>query len=130
MDQARQQELQQAAARLQQLQSYLQVLEEQTQETANALEHMDTIAQVEPGTPAYVPLTNGIYIKANLEKTNEFLLNTGKNTVTAQSPAEAKRLLQEQQEELRKAQEDMTQQFTELYRQYMELQLKQHEEKS
>ena len=127
MDEDKKTQLQMMSMQLQQFQQYLQMLEEQTQEVAKALESMEAIRQATPGTQAYVPLTNGIYIKAKIEKTDEFLINVGNNTITAQTPEKAKTLLQDQQQELEQAQERMSKQFSELYQQYMQLQISMHE---
>ena len=116
--------LQSTATELQRLQHYLQALEEQTMEVAKALESIEQIQQEKEGTQAYVPLTNGIYIKAKLEDTKEFLINAGNNIITAHTPQEAAKLLQEQQAELEKAQEQLSERFSSIYQEYLRLQLR------
>lgn len=113
--------------RLQHYQQYLQMLEEQTQEVAKALESIEELQKTSPGTQAYVPLTNGIYIKATLQDNKEFLINAGNNIITAQTGAQAKKLLHEQQQELEKAQERISKQFSELYQEYLQLQIRSQE---
>ena len=118
----RQQALEQAGAQLQQLQHYLQALEEQTLEVERAIESMEAIANTPAGTPTYVPLTSGIYVKARLENNDTVLINAGNNVVTEQTMEQAKTILLEQQEELRNTQEQLGKQFTESYQHYLRLQ--------
>lgn len=127
MDQDKNTQLQMMSMQLQQFQQYLQMLEEQTQEVAKALESMEAIKHTTPGTPAYVPLTNGIYVKATLEKTDEFLINAGNNIISTQTPEQAKKLLTDQQKELAEAQEKMSKQFSEMYQHYLHLQISMQE---
>lgn len=121
------QQLQTMSTQLQQLQQYMQLLEEQTQETAKATESITEMTQVKENAEAFVPVTNGIYVKAKIVDTKEFLINVGNNVVTAQTAENAKKLLREQQEELEKAQESLVKQFSEMYQQYIQLQLETQE---
>lgn len=123
MSEEKQQLLHHLSMQLQQLEQYMRMLEEQTQELALARESMQSIQTIKPGTETYVPLTNGIYVKATLDTTNEFLMNIGNNVITAQTPAQAEALLAEQEEELVRAQENLSKQFSDLYQKYIQTQI-------
>lgn len=119
--------IQQAVSELQQLQRYIEQVEEQVQEVSAALESMDEI-QGQEGSEAYVPLTSGIYVKARIEDVSRFLINVGQGVTAAKSLEETKRILQDQQSELEKAQEGLSKQFSEAYQRYVNLQMQGQEE--
>ena len=119
--------LQEAISELQQLQGYLQQVEEQVQEVTAALESMDEIQGTE-GSEAYVPLTSGIYVKARIEDASRFLINVGQGVTTSKSLDETKQLLEDQQSELQETQEKLVQQFSEAYQRYVNLQMQGQEE--
>jgi prefoldin alpha subunit len=125
MNKIQQQELQTLGMQIQQVQQYLEALEMQTQEVANALSSMEELEKLPKGTTAYVPLTNGIFVKAKLETTKEYLINIGNNITTVKNPEETKKILQEQQEELGRVQQHMVEQFSQMYQQYLALQMQQ-----
>jgi prefoldin alpha subunit len=106
---------------LQQLQHYMQAVEEQLQETSRTLESLEELEQLDKETDAYVPLTSGIYVKARIEAPKKLLINVGNRTISSQSPAQAKKLLKAQQAELEHTQEGLTEQFTQLYEEYVKM---------
>ena len=67
MNQEQNMQLQMLGPQLQQMQQYLQALEEQMQEVSNAIASMAELEKIKAGTETYVPLTNGIFVKAKLE---------------------------------------------------------------
>ena len=111
------------AMQLQQLQTYLQYVEEQLQELAKARDAIDELTKETAGKKAYVPLTNGIYVRATLQQNNNFLINAGNNVLTELDAEKTKEILGQQQEELTKAQEQLVQQFTAMYEAYLQEQM-------
>ena len=91
MDEQQLMQLQQLSGQLQQMQGYMQMLEEQTQEIARAINSIDELQGVKKGTEMYVPMTNGIMIKAKVEDASKFLINVGNDVVTEHTPSQAKK---------------------------------------
>ena len=114
------------AQQLEHLQRYLQVIEEQLQETENAIINIDELSAIDEAE-AYVPMTSGIYIKAKITDTKQFLLNVGNELVTAHSAKEAKQMLTEQLEELQSAQAQLSEQFAQAYQHYISMHLQAQE---
>ncbi|MBN1275471.1 prefoldin subunit alpha [Candidatus Woesearchaeota archaeon] len=123
MDEQHLTETQQLTQQLQQLQGYLQLLEEQAQEVARAIVSIDELQGVRKDTEMYVPLTNGIMVKARMEDASRLLINVGNDVITEHTPEQAKEILQEQQSGLGETQQSLIKQFSELYQRYIQLQL-------
>lgn len=123
MDQQKLMEFQQLSGQLQQLQEYLQVIEQQMEELSVAQKSVEEITAIEKGRNIRVPLANGIYVDAVLGDTSSLLLNIGQGVIVGKTPAETIALLNKQFSELGGVHQEITQQFTPLYQQYVELQL-------
>lgn len=111
-------DIQQLTRQLQQLQTYMQMLEEQIQDVTLAIENLDEITNVKKGTEIYAPLTSGVFVKATLATNQELLINVGNNIIVQKTPAEAQTILKGQLAELQEAQQGMVQRFSDLYQEY------------
>lgn len=77
--------------------------------------------QLEEGDELLVGLTNGIFIKATAKQLQHLHLNVGADTVIKKTPTETKELLEQQQVELNKYQEQVKHQRDELAREANEI---------
>ena len=113
-DDIKTQELQQKYAQLQmysqqakQLQQQIEAVHNQVIEVQTILFALDDIAKTEPDTEVLVPLSSGIFVKAEIKDNKKLRVNVGGNTVVEKSVQETKALLDRQLIELNKAGEDL-----------------------
>ncbi len=87
--------------RIKQIQKQLEMLTNQIMEmtgTSNSLEEFDKIKK---DKEIFVPLSSGIFAKATLKESSELLVNVGANTVVTKNPSSAKKLINNQIEEMK-----------------------------
>ena len=95
----------------------LQILDhqmKQVQELDAVVASLDELASVKAGSEMFVPMSSGIFIKAELKDTTDVLVNVGSGTVVKKSIAQAKALLDGQIVEMRGLQEQLAQQLQKL----------------
>jgi len=97
-----------------QLQQQITAVQNQIIEVQTILFALDDIAKTEPGTEALVPLSSGIFVKAEIKDNTKLRVNVGSNTVVEKSVQETKALLDRQIIELNKAGEDLNAQNAKL----------------
>lgn len=105
-------QLQMHNQQLQQLQQQLQAVQNQSVEIQTILFALDDIAKTEVGKEMLVPLSSGIFVKAEIKDNQKLRVNVGSNTVVEKSVQETKALLDRQILELNKLNEDLTNQYT------------------
>lgn len=72
--------------------------------TNNSLDEFD---KIDTKKEVFVPLSSGIFAKANIKDTSDLLVNVGANVVVKKDIASTKRLIQDQMEEIKKIQKQM-----------------------
>ena len=87
--------------RIKQIQKQLEMLTNQIMDmtgTSNSLEEFDKIKK---DKEIFVPLSSGIFAKATLKDNSEVLVNVGANTVVTKNISSAKKLINNQIEEMK-----------------------------
>lgn len=92
---------------IKQLQNQLEAITQQMMELAGTRNSLDEIEKVKEGKEVFVPLSSGIFVKANIKDTSDMLVNVGANVVVRKDIASTKNLIQRQMEEMKKIQKRM-----------------------
>lgn len=96
-------------------------IDQKTLDIREMINAVEQAAQLQEGDELLVGLTNGIFIKATAKQLEHLHLNVGADTVVKKTPAETKKILEEQQIELNKYQEQVKHQREELAREANEI---------
>ncbi|MBI4150980.1 prefoldin subunit alpha [Candidatus Woesearchaeota archaeon] len=104
-------ELQAFGQQMQQLQEQLQQLEQQVESVNDTSQSLDELGTVKDGTEILVPVANGIFVKARITNANELLVNVGSHVNVPKSIPDVKRLMDQQNEEVRKLQGQLAEQL-------------------
>jgi prefoldin alpha subunit len=120
-------ELMMVTAQLQRLQAYLQAVEEQLQEVTLALEGVEELGKAKAGSEVYAPLAEGIYVKARLLESKDYLVNIGEGVTVKKTASQVKEILGKQLQELQAVQENLVGEFSQAYQRYAQLQMKEGE---
>lgn len=108
---------------LQQLQQQLQAVQNQLVEVQTILLALDDIAKTEVGKEMFVPLSSGIFVKAEIKDNKMLKVNVGSNTVVEKSVQDTKALLDRQILDLNKLNEELTSQYAKVVSDAEKLQL-------
>ena len=73
--------------------------------------NLDELKKVKENTEIFTPVSNGIFIKAKLEKMDKLLVNVGNGVVVEKTVEETKALLSDRISELEEARESMLEQM-------------------
>lgn len=92
---------------IKQLQKQLEAVTQQLIELTITGNSLDEFNKINSGKEIFVPLSSGIFAKANVKDTSELLVNVGANVVVKKDVASTKKLIQKQMEEIKKIQEQM-----------------------
>ena len=92
---------------MQQVQKQLQLLEQQLHDLNNILEAIGDISKSKPGTEILVPMSSGIFIKAGIKDNKDFIVNVGSDVAVKKSAEETKKLIKEQETEIKKFQQEL-----------------------
>jgi prefoldin alpha subunit len=104
-------ELQMLDQQMKQVQKQVEAIERQAVELEDVQLSLDELAKSKKGSDMFVPITNGIFLKAKLEETETLAVNVGGGTVVKKDIASTKAMLAQQAVEMRKFQADMVEQF-------------------
>ena len=85
---------------LKKIQHYLEKTTENLADLGNTIQHLHTFGNLKKGARVFAPIANGIFIDATLNDPKHVRMNVGAKTVTTKTIAEAKELLEQQQQEL------------------------------
>ncbi|MBW2968918.1 prefoldin subunit alpha [Candidatus Woesearchaeota archaeon] len=108
---------------LQQLQQQLQAVQNQLVEVQTILLALDDIAKTEVGKEMFVPLSSGIFVKAEIKDNKMLKVNVGSNTVVEKSVQDTKALLDRQILDLNKLNDELTSQYAKVVSDAEKLQL-------
>ena len=90
-----------------QIYKQLQVAESQLMELVMTSQSLDDFRQIKEKTEIFVPLNSGIFVRAELKKADELLVNVGANVVVKKDISSTKKLVERQVEQLRDIRERM-----------------------
>ena len=92
---------------IQQRQKQLEMVTHQILELNTTTSSLDEYNKIKNGSSVFVPLSSGIFAKANIAETSELLVNVGANIAVKKDIPSIKKLIQNQIEELIKIQKQM-----------------------
>ena len=94
-------EMQMMEQQLKQLQKYVEHFDEQLSGVKGLIDAIKEFGNLKKGDNIYAPLANGIFAKAKLEDAQHLLINVGNNVVVSKTIADAIKLLEGQEAEVR-----------------------------
>ena len=92
---------------IKQLQKQLELITHQLIELDVTNNSLDEFNKINVGKEIFVPLSSGIFAKAEIKDTSELLVNVGANVVVKKDIVSTKKLIQRQIEEINKIQKQM-----------------------
>jgi prefoldin alpha subunit len=101
-------EYQMLEQQMKQLQEQLQKLEQQGQEVENVKQAIEDIAKAKPGEEVLVPVSGGIFFKAQMKDGGQFLVNVGSGVVVEKDCEGTLGLINNQAKELDKYKDQIT----------------------
>ena len=87
---------------IKQLQKQLEALTSQIMEMSGTSRNLEDFEKTKLGTEIFVPISSGIFAKASLKDISEVLVNVGANVVVKKDVRSAKKLINNQVEEMKK----------------------------
>lgn len=90
-----------------QLQKQLEMLTSQLMEINATSRSLDEFGKIQAGKGIFVPLSSGIFAKAEIKNTSELLVNVGANVAVRKDIASTKNLIQKQFDEMKSIQRRM-----------------------
>jgi len=100
-------EFQNVSSSIKQLEQQHEMVESHLMELMLTLQSLDEITNISPGTEILVPISSGIYAKARLENSNDFLVNIGSSITLSKDLNSTKSLIESQVDEIKKLQENI-----------------------
>lgn len=104
-------ELQLLDQQMKHVQKQVEAIERQAMELDDVQQSLDELGSSKQGADMFVPITNGIFLKARLEDNKKLAVNVGSNTVVSKDIPSTKAMLAEQAMEMRKFQTELVEQF-------------------
>ena len=92
---------------IKQLQRQFEIIANQLIELSVTSSSLDEFNKIDNGKEVFVPLSSGIFAKANIKDTSELLVNVGANVVVKKNISSTKKLIEDQMEEVKKVQKQM-----------------------
>lgn len=107
-------ELQVLQQQVQQYQQQLQEIEQQLMNVARVQQNLNEFKELEEGTEILVPLSAGIFAKAQIKDSKNLNVNVGSDVIVVKDVDSTNQLLAEQAKELMNAQSEFANQLNEL----------------
>jgi len=107
-------QLQMLDQHLKQIRQQLEAVQSQMADVQTVLFALDDVSKAKIGSEILVPLSSGIFVKAELKENRSLNVNVGSNTVVEKSVQDTKALLDRQVIDLSKLNEDLIAQFTKI----------------
>jgi len=104
-------EMQMVQQQLQTLQQQIEKVQEQLGELEGIKASLEELKDVKEGTELLIPLTNGIFAKAKLDKDRNLLVNVGANMTVPKTIDQVKEMLTNQAKQLKTVQEEMMENY-------------------
>ena len=105
--QSRYLELQMLSQQIQQIQKQIEMVETQMAELDVIGQSIDDFTKVKLGTEILVPLTNGVFAKAELKDNKNLIVNVGAGTAVNKPAEDTKKMVDKQTSELMNVREEM-----------------------
>lgn len=102
-------EYQMLEEQLKQVQEQIQTLHKQKEDLHSLQDAVHKIAETKEQTELFVPVSSGIFVKAEIKENKEFLVNVGNNVVVPKSIPDTIALIQKQKKELETYEKTMMQ---------------------
>lgn len=109
---------------IKQMQQQLEMVTHQLIELNSTNNSLDEFKKIDAGKEIFVPLSSGIFAKANIKDTSELLVNVGANVAVKKEVASTKRLIQNQMEEVKKIQKQMIEELEKMTNHAAQLEMK------
>jgi len=104
-------EFQILSQRIQQLEKQNEALNNNLMELMVTNQSLDDIESIKEKTEILVPISSGIYAKADIKESDSFLVNVGANTVLVKDLKSTKEIIENQIREIRELQESLADQL-------------------
>ena len=104
-------EFQMLSHQINQLEKQSTMLNNQLMELRVTNQSLEDTKKIEQGTEILVPLSSGIYAKAELKGNKNFIVNVGSNIALVKDIDSTKKLIESQIDEIKKLQEDLVKQL-------------------
>ncbi len=92
---------------MKQVEEQNQTLQKQIEDLNGIKEAIESMEKTKIGSELFVPISAGIFIKAEIKQNNELLVNVGDNVVVPKSIKDAITLVEKQEKEIQKYKETM-----------------------
>ena len=89
------------------MQAQLEAITNQLMEAASTSSAIDELDKIKAGKEIFVPISSGIFVKAEIKDTSDLLVNVGAGAVVQKNRESAKKLVEAQMEEMKKIHERM-----------------------
>ena len=97
-------EFQELDQQIKQLEQQNNQLSAQLTDLTSTVQNLDDIKSIKNGTEILVPISGGIYAKAELKDNKNFIVNVGSNVTTVKDVDSTKKLIETQISEIKKLQ--------------------------
>lgn len=104
-------EFQMLSNAIKQLEKQSEALETQLIELLSTNQSLEEMRKVKPGSEILVPLSSGIYVKAELKESDNFIVNVGSNTALSKDINSTKKIIEEQIVEIRGMQQSLAEEL-------------------
>ncbi|MBD3313811.1 prefoldin subunit alpha [Candidatus Woesearchaeota archaeon] len=121
-DQQKYLELQMLDQQIKQIQKNLELIDNQISELAQISQSLEELRDVKPGTEAFVPITGGVFIKAEIKDSKNLLVNVGAGATVEKSVPDTIDLINNQKKEIESAREELLEQLKDAVKKARELQ--------
>ncbi len=96
---------------IKQLEKQSAAINNQLMELMVTIQSLDDMEHTDEKTEILVPLSNGIYTKAELKDNKNLIVNVGSNTALIKDISSTKKMIEDQIDEIKKLQEDLVNQL-------------------
>ena len=93
---------------MKQIQQQIQLIESQLVEVENTKQALNDLQKTNAGSEILAPISNGIFLKATLADNQKLRVNVGSGTVVEKTIPEVISIIEEQEEEIKKAYGQLT----------------------
>ena len=99
---------------IKQMHKQMQVLEAQLAELIMGMQSMDELKKVKAGTEILVPISSGVYAKAELKDNENLIVNVGAQITVKKDIIDTKKIIEKQIEEMKKLQKQTVEELQHL----------------
>lgn len=100
-------ELQLIDHQIKQLQKQIEMIESQLVELESVSQSLGELGNVDVGTEMFVPISGGVFVKAELKDNKELIVNVGAGTAVKKTIPETLKMITDQANEIVRAREEL-----------------------